>query len=253
MAGTTSPEDGSAPVRVAQDGRSVTVLFDRPERRNALDVGMSRALGAVLDEHAGTPRPLVLRSAVPGMFVAGTDVASLRARTLEDSLGRINSSLFQRLYDHPWPTVAVVDGAALGGGCELALACDFRITTEDALWGLPEVRLGIIPSAGALTRLAALVGTGTATDLVLTGRRVRGREAAALGLASRVAPPDGLDAALEALLADLTAAAPLAQRLAKEAMRVGGDRHRLVDAAAQALCLGTEDAQQRLQALLDRS
>jgi enoyl-CoA hydratase/carnithine racemase len=186
------------------------------------------------------------------MFVSGTDVASLKERTLADSLNRINSSLFQRLHDHPWPTIAVVDGAALGGGCELALACDFRITTEDALWGLPEVRLGIIPSAGALVRLRALVGTGTATDLVLTGRRIRGREAGDLGLASRVTTAEGLSGVLDTLLSDVGAAAPLAQRLAKEAMRVDGDRHRLVDAAAQALCLSTDEALERLQGLLDR-
>jgi enoyl-CoA hydratase len=245
-------QQSAEPIRVEQSAHAVTVLFDRPDRRNALDVEMSHALGEVLDRHAATPLPMVFRSATPGMFVAGTDVASLRARTVEDSLGRINASLFQRLHDHPWPTVAVVDGAALGGGCELALACDFRITSEDALWGLPEVRLGIIPSAGALTRLASLIGTGAATDLVLTGRRIRGSEAGTLGMASRVTSADGLDVALDQLLTDLTAAAPLAQRLAKEAMRVDGDRHRLVDAAAQALCLSTEDAQDRLQAVLDR-
>ncbi len=252
MAGTAPGQEKSGPIRVEQGERAVTVLFDRPERRNALSVDMSAAIDGVLDRHATTPLPLVFRSATPGMFVAGTDVASLKARTVEDSLGRINSGLFQRIHDHPWPTVAVVDGAALGGGCELALACDFRITTGDASWGLPEVRLGIIPSAGALTRLAALVGTGTATDLVLTGRRIRGREAGSIGLASRVTPADGLDDALEQLLTDLAAGAPLAQRLAKEAMRVGGDRHRLVDAAAQALCIATDDAQARMQALLDR-
>jgi enoyl-CoA hydratase/carnithine racemase len=244
--------DGSAPLRVEHGDSAVTVLFDRPERRNALSVEMSQAFAAVLDEYAETPLPLVLRSATPGMFVSGTDVASLKERTLADSLNRINSSLFQRLHDHPWPTIAVVDGAALGGGCELALACDFRITTEDALWGLPEVRLGIIPSAGALVRLRALVGTGTATDLVLTGRRIRGREAGDLGLASRVTTAEGLAGALDTLLADVGAAAPLAQRLAKEAMRIDGDRHRLVDAAAQALCLSTDEAQERLQGLLDR-
>lgn len=238
---------------VREGDSAVTVLFDRPERRNALSVEMSRALEEVLDRYAATPLPLVLRSATPGMFVAGTDIASLKARSVHDSLGRVNSSLFQRLHDHPWPTLAVVDGAALGGGCELALACDFRITGEDAQWGLPEVRLGIIPSAGALTRLAALVGTGAATDLVLTGRRIRGAEAAAIGMASRAVPADALDAALDELLGELSKAAPLAQRLAKEAMRVDGDRHRLVDAAAQALCIATDDAQQRLQAALDRT
>lgn len=245
--------EGPELLRVEEGPHAVTVLFNRPERRNALDVEMSRALSQLLERHAATPLPLVLRSATPGMFVAGTDVASLRARTVHDSLGRINSSLFQRLHDHPWPTVAVVDGAALGGGCELALACDFRITSEDAQWGLPEVRLGIIPSAGALVRLAALAGTGAATDLVLTGRRISGTETAALGITSRVVPADGLDDALVELLAELEKAAPLAQRLAKEAMRVDGDRHRLVDAAAQALCIATDDAQQRLQALLERN
>ena len=251
--GTRTPPEDSLPLFVQEDATAVTVLFDRPERRNALSVEMSRALGEVLDRYATTPLPLVLRSATPGMFVAGTDIASLKARTVHDSLGRVNSSLFQRLHDHPWPTVAVVEGAALGGGCELALACDFRITSEDAQWGLPEVRLGIIPSAGALTRLAELVGSGAASDLVLTGRRVRGTVAGAMGLASRTVPADGLDATLDELLADLAAAAPLAQRLAKEAMRVDGDRHRLVDAAAQALCIATEDAQQRLQAVLDHT
>ncbi|WP_324276727.1 enoyl-CoA hydratase/isomerase family protein [Blastococcus brunescens] len=198
----------------------------------------------------------MFRSVTPGMFVAGTDIPSLLKRTLHDSLGRINSRLFQRIADHPYPTVAVVAGAALGGGCELALACDFRITTADALWGLPEARLGLIPSAGGLTRLSTLVGAGAATDLVLTGRRITGEEARAIGLASRLAgtdSPDGLDAALDQLLQQLAACAPMAQRLAKEAMRVDGDRHRLVDAAAQALCISTDDAQQRLQALVNRS
>jgi enoyl-CoA hydratase len=242
-----------APLVVREGPDAVTVLFDRPERRNALSVDMSRALDQVLDRYATTPLPLVLRSATPGMFVAGTDIASLKARTVEDSLGRVNSALFQRLHDHPWPTVAVVEGAALGGGCELALACDFRISSEEAQWGLPEVRLGLIPSAGALTRLAELVGSGAATDLVLTGRRVRGAEAHAMGLTSRTLPAEGLDAALDELLGELAKAAPLAQRLAKEAMRVDGDRNRLVDAAAQALCIATEDAQQRLQAVLDHT
>ena len=251
--GSQTSTTGPRPLFVREGPDAVTVLFDRPERRNALSVDMSLALDQVLDRYATTPLPLVLRSATPGMFVAGTDIASLKARTVEDSLGRVNSALFQRLHDHPWPTVAVVEGAALGGGCELALACDFRISSEEAQWGLPEVRLGIIPSAGALTRLAELVGSGAATDLVLTGRRVRGAEAHAMGLTSRTLPAESLDAALDELLGELAKAAPLAQRLAKEAMRVDGDRNRLVDAAAQALCIATEDAQQRLQAVLDHT
>ncbi len=232
--------------------RAVTVSFNRPEKRNALNIKVSQAISRVLDEHRDTPLPVVFRSATPGMFVAGTDVAQLKQRTVADSLARLNGVLFQQIHDHPWPTVAVVDGAALGGGCELSLACDLRISSEQAQWGLPEVRLGIIPSAGGLTRLSRLVGAGTASDLVLTGRRISGREAGAVGLASRVVASEELDDALASVLADLAAAAPLAQRLAKEAMRVDGDRHRLVDAAAQALCIDSDEAQQRLAALLDR-
>jgi enoyl-CoA hydratase len=237
------------PVVVTEGPEAVTVAFARPEKRNALSVAVSEAVHAALDRHAETPLPLVFRSATPGMFVAGTDVGELKDRTLAESLSRLNGRLFQRIADHAWPTVALVDGAALGGGCELALACDIRITSERAQWGLPEVTLGIIPSAGGLTRLSELVGSGAATDLVLTGRRIRGREAAALGLATRVAPVEELEASLAEVLAQLGRAAPLAQRLAKEAMRVRGDRHRLVDAAAQALCLASDEAQERLTVL----
>ncbi len=235
-----------------RDDRAITIGFTRPEKRNALDVETSRAIARALDEAEDVPLPFVLRSATRGMFVAGTDVAALRERTVEDSLGRINAHLFQRIEDHPWPTVAVVEGWALGGGCELALACDFRITTQDARWGLPEVRLGIIPSAGGLTRLARLVGRSIATDLVMTGRRIDGTEAHRVGLAQRLTTSDELEATLDTLLDDLQRTSAQAVRLAKEAMRVDGDRHRLVDAAAQALCIGSADAQQRMADLLER-
>lgn len=237
---------------IHHDQRCVTVAFTRAEKRNALDLATSRALDAALDEAADVPLPLVLRSATPGMFVAGTDVAALRERTVDDSLGRVNARLFQRVEEHPWPTIAVVDGWALGGGCELALACDIRITTEDARWGLPEVRLGIIPSGGGLTRLAELVGRSVATDLVLTGRRIDGVEAHRVGLAQRITTGAQLDEELDALLDELGATSTQAVRLAKEAMKVSGDGGRLVDAAAQALCIGSEDAQRRMAELLDR-
>lgn len=241
------------PVLVSQNVDAVTISFARPDKRNALTIAASEAVAAALDRHVETALPVVFRSTTAGMFVAGTDVAELQERTLADSLRRTNARLFQRIADHPWPTIAAVDGAALGGGCELALACDFRITTEEAQWGLPEVTLGLVPSAGGVSRLARLVGEPATTDLVLTGRRVRGHEAHALGLASRIARAGELDQAVTELLAQLGRGSTLAQRLAKEAMRVEGDRHRLVDATAQALCLATADTQRRLQAFLDAS
>ncbi len=240
-------------VHVEQSERAITIALNRPAKRNALDLAMSQAITDALDATEDVALPLVIRSSTPGMFVAGTDLRALKARTVEDSLGRVNARLFQRIEEYPWPTVALVDGAALGGGCELALACDLRITADEAQWGLPEVRLGLIPSAGALTRLARLIGSSFAADLVLTGRRITGAEAHRIGLAQRVATAAQLDDALSAVLDDLDKTALGAVRLAKEAMRVDGDRHRLVDAAAQALCIGSDEAQRRIQALLDRT
>lgn len=241
----------TARVESVRDERSVTVRFLRAEKRNALDLATSRDLADAVEAARDVPRPMVLRSATPHMFVAGTDLETLRARTADDSLARVNARLFQLVEDHPWPTVAVVDGFALGGGCELALACDLRITTPAARWGLPEVRLGIIPSGGALPRLTRIVGEGAARDLVLTGRRIDGIEAMRIGLAQRIAEPAGLDEVLSGLLDDYAAAAPLAVRLAKEAMRVDGDRHRLVDAVSQALCIENDDTQRRIATFLD--
>ena len=238
--------DGASRLAVEVTPLAVIVSFTRPEKRNAIDAAASSALAHALERAAVIPRPLVLRSATRGMFVAGTDLDGLRRRTVEDSLDRLNGRLFQRVAEHPWPTVAVVEGWALGGGCELALACDLRLSTPDASWGLPEVRLGLVPSAGGMTRLAALIGAGAATDLVLSGRRIDGTEAHRLGLVQRLAASDELDDELARLLEDLGRAAPLAQRLAKEAMRVTGDRHRLVDATAQALCIASDEAQQRI-------
>lgn len=238
------------PVCHLSSDRCETLLLDRPDKRNALDADLSDALLKGVLAARSSPRPLVLRSRTPGMFVAGADVAQLRERTVEESLGRRNSRLFQAIADHPYPTIAVVEGAALGGGCELALSCDLRLSSRDAWWGLPEVRLGIVPSAGGLTRLAGLVGLGRARDLAFSGRRVRGEEAAGYGLVEWI--DDDLDALLARVLDDLGAASMFAVRLAKEAMTVEGDRHRLVDAAAQALCIAQPDTQERLSAMLTR-
>jgi enoyl-CoA hydratase len=237
-------------LEIVPEESAIHLRFVRPEKRNALDSQTAAELRAALDDFAHADRPLVLRSASPGMFVAGADVNELRRRTVDQTLARTNARLFQQLADHPMPTIAVVEGWALGGGFELALACDIRITTPDAQWGLPEVRLGIIPSGGALSRTRELIGSSRATDLVLTGRRIDGAEAHRIGLAQRVAEAPELDQALTDLLHDFGAAPARTLGLAKEAMRVDGDRHRLVDAAAQAMCLAEEETQRRLAALV---
>ena len=242
-----------ASVTVDQDDRAVSLRLDRPEKRNALDPEMAEGIREALRAHRDTPLPLVLSSTTPGMFVAGSDIAELAERSVEDNLARGNAGLFQELEDHPWPTVAVVDGPALGGGCELALACDLRVASSRSTWGLPEVRLGLIPGAGGLWRLPRLVGWSAAVDLIMTGRRIDGAAARDIGLAHRLADPDDLDRALGELLDELAKTSISAVRLAKEAMRVDPDHRRLVDALAQAVCISGDDAQERLHAFLDRS
>lgn len=236
---------------VRRDGVARLVL-DRPDKGNALNAEMSRDIRAALDEAAAEPAVLVVESSTPGMFVAGADIADLRQRTRVEALARLNHNLFLALEEYPWPTVAVVDGPALGGGCELALACDVRVATSRSTWGLPEVTLGIIPSAGGMHRLPRIVGWGVASELILSGRRIDGTEAHRIGLANRVCDTEDLEGVVADLLRDLGRASPTATRYAKEAMRAPADRSRLADAALQALCFESDDARERLDAFLAR-
>lgn len=239
-------------VKVEVTERAVTIAFDRPEKRNAFSPEMSEQTRAALLAHEETPLPIVFRSSTPGMFISGADVAALKERSVDETLRRVNPRLFQTIADHPWPTIALVDGYALGGGAELALACDIRISTRTAKWGFPEVTLGIVPSAGGLSRLPKLVGHGVAVELLMTGLRIDAVEAHRIGLVNRLADGDDLDAALDAFLSDLGRGSIRAARLIKEAMRVDGDRNRLVDAAVQAMCIADPDAQARMGALVER-
>ncbi|MDT0213059.1 enoyl-CoA hydratase/isomerase family protein [Rothia sp. ARF10] len=228
------------------------LVLDRPDKGNALNVELSGDIRSALEEAAEHPGVLVIESSTPGTFVSGADIADLRRRTRVEALARLNHNLFLAIEEYPWPTVAVVDGPALGGGCELALACDMRVTTTRSTWGLPEVTLGIIPSAGGMHRLPRIVGWGVASELILSGRRIDGVEAHRIGMANRVCDVDDLDRVVADLLRDLGRASSTATRYAKEAMRAPADRSRVADAALQALCFESEDARQRLDAFLER-
>ncbi|MGW4483828.1 enoyl-CoA hydratase/isomerase family protein [Amycolatopsis sp. NPDC004368] len=231
-------------VRTEVTDHAVTIWLDRPEKLNALDLEMSAGVDRAVAEFADSERPLVLRSAVPGTFVSGADLNELAQRTRREALQRVNHRLFTAIEEYPWPTIALVGGHALGGGCELALACDFRLSSTTATWGLPEVRLGIIPSAGGLFRLPKIVGRSAAKRLIFTGKRIGAAEALAIGLVDEVS--DDLDAALAQLLGELGKASMTAVRYAKEAVHAPGDHRRIADAALQALCFESDDARQRL-------
>ena len=230
----------------------VYINLDRPERRNALNLEMSEGIRAVLRNPENSQKILILQSQHPGMFVAGADVEEMRARSVADNLSRVNASLFQEIEEHQAPTVAIVDGPALGGGCEIALACDFRVASTRSLWGLPEVTLGLVPSAGGLFRLERLIGRGNALDLILTGRRISGEEAYRLGLVQRLVAEDGLHSAAMEVERELKSASRFAQMLAKLASRTPVDNSRAVDAMAQALCVSDVGTQERLDEFLQR-
>src|SRR5947207_7110312 len=169
-------------------GAGVAVLtVDRPEARNALDGPTVEEMHRALAE-AASARVLILTGAGDKAFVSGADIRAIRARTRDDALASINSRLMTAVEAHPAVTVAAVNGYALGGGCELALACDLRLASESAVFGLPEPSLGIIPGAGGTQRLPRIVGLGRAKEMILTGARWDARQAREAGLVSQVVP-----------------------------------------------------------------
>jgi enoyl-CoA hydratase/carnithine racemase len=240
-------------VRVEEHTDRVVVTLDRPEVRNAIDADMVRALHEVCGSLERQPRLMLLTGGTDNVFAAGADIAQLRDRGRLDALAAINSALFARIRALPLPTVAAVDGPALGGGAELAYACDLRLCTSRSFFGQPEVRLGIIAGAGATHRLPALVGEGLAKELLFTGRRVDAAEASRIGLVNRVVDtPEELLPAAHALLDEMALASPLALRLTKLTVDAPAAAHPHVDLVSQAVLFEDEEKRRRMTAFLDR-
>jgi enoyl-CoA hydratase len=230
----------------------VIVTLNRPDKRNAIDAETVDALHSVCASLERTPRLMLLTGGADGVFAAGADIAQLRERGRLDALAAINQGLFARIRALPLPTLAAIDGPALGGGAELAYACDLRICTDRAFFGQPEVRLGIIAGAGATYRLPALVGEAMAKELLFTGRRVPAAEALALRLVSRVVPASELLSTAHRILDECAKASPLALRLTKLAVDAPAAAHPHVDLVSQAVLFEDEEKRTRMTAFLDR-
>lgn len=244
--------DQGSRLRVERRGSALLVGLDRPDKHNALDEQLVEDLHAVLRDASREPCVLVVHSTTPGVFVAGADVAELRDRNADDALRAINAGLFARLAAHRWPTVAVVDGPALGGGCELALACDFRLATERAVFGQPELSLGILAGAGANARLPQLVGMQVARRMLFLGERLDGVAALTAGLVDAVhAPDDVLAAALE-VAGEVSRRSWRALELTKLSLRAGTPDTTAFDITAQALLFDSQDKRERMTRFLDR-
>lgn len=248
------------PLGGALSGTTVLTL-SRGASRNAIGRSMlaalSEALGALRFD--GSVRAVIVRSAVPGVFCAGADLKE-RAGMAPGEVAAFVAGLrgaFSALARLPQPVIAAVDGAALGGGAELALACDLRVAGADASFALPETGLAIIPGAGGCARLPRVIGLAAAKELIFTGRRVGAAEAAALGLVSRsVAPAGGAFDAACRLAADIVSRGPLAVRAAKQALDMGAaadvDTALAVEAACYGLIIPTADRLEGLRAFRDK-
>lgn len=249
--------DGPVLLDALQDG-ILTLTLNRPEKLNALDQPLVDALHAALTYYeplVDQVRAVILTASGDRAFAAGADIATLRARGAAEALQAINAGLFDRFSRFPAPTIAAIRGFALGGGCELSLACDLRVAGESAKFGQPETGLGIIAAAGATWRLPALIGLGKARELLLTGRLVDAQEALSIGLVNMVVPDAEVDiAALE--MAQLIAKNdPLATRLTKQCLQLcEGDLEALrrFSNTAQAVCFESPTKAERMDNFLAR-
>ncbi len=236
------------------------LTVNRPRAMNALDAPTLTELGGVLDRLAGdrSVRALVVTGAGTKAFVAGADIASMAALGPEAGrrFGELGQRTFARLERLGIPTVAAVNGYALGGGCELAMACDLVYASENARFGQPEVTLGLIPGFGGTQRLARRVGLMRAKELVLTGELVDAAKAKAIGLALEVLPAAELVARAVAVARTIASRAPLAVAAAKRVMEAGAGTDLATGCALEleafGLMFGTKDAREGMQAFLEK-
>jgi enoyl-CoA hydratase/carnithine racemase len=244
-------------VESSLDGHVALLRLNRPEARNALSPEVMEELAGELERL--DPDPEVRCIVIAGsekVFAAGADIKAMSERSFAEALYHPAASFWKRLAMVRTPLVAAVSGWALGGGCELALACDMIVASETAVFGQPEINLGIIPGGGGSQRLTRVLGKQRVMELVLTGRRVDAAEARELGFVNRVVEGDGwLEAALE-LARDIAKQPPIAARLAKQAViaadetTIGAgleEERRLYE-----LAMATEDRVEGMKAFLEK-
>ncbi|MGH8096020.1 enoyl-CoA hydratase/isomerase family protein [Stenotrophomonas indicatrix] len=248
------------PVDVSDDGAVRTITVQRPDKLNALNAATLLALAEAFGDAAAAPavRVVVLTGAGPKAFVAGADIAEMN--TLSAVQGRdfslLGQALMRRIERMPKPVIARVNGFALGGGLELAMACHLRIAADSAKVGQPEINLGLIPGFGGSQRLLRLCGRAATLELCLLGTPIDAARALALGIVNEVVPAAELDARVQALARQLAQSAPLALRGLLDAVHVGGDCSLEAgleyESAQFGLLFATEDMREGTSAFLQR-
>jgi enoyl-CoA hydratase len=236
------------------------ITLNRPEAANSLNQEIRRRFRILIENIAanGAVRAVIVTGQGSKVFAAGTDVHELRDLTPVGSVALSHEimAMQDELADLPQPTIAAIQGACLGGGLELALACDIRIAAENSRFGLPEIRLGILPGGGGTIRLRQLAGAGAARHLCLTGEIIDSRRAYELGIVTRVVATEKLDDEARGLARHLSgfSSAALAQikRVLRIAEAADPDTARRAEAQACSVCFGTFDQREGMTAFLEK-
>jgi enoyl-CoA hydratase len=235
------------------------ITINRPDKRNALNIKTREEGAALLDQlrDDDSVGVVVITGAGDKAFIAGADIAEFAGRTAMMQRDVMTArSLFTAIDTFPKPLIAMVNGYCLGGGCELALACDIRIASETASFGQPEINLGIIPGGGGTQRLTRLVGEGKAMEMILTGEIIDAKTAFSIGLVNHVVPAAELEAKTIEIANRIAEKSPIALSLAKESVKLASRSNldeglrREVDLFA--LCFSTEDKNEGVSAFLEK-
>lgn len=239
--------------------RIATITVNRPDKLNALNDATMVELGWAIEQVRGDEAVAgIIVTGAGRAFVAGADIAELRAKSSMEAhaLARRGQEVFSRFETCPKPVIAAVNGFALGGGCELAMACHARIASESAKFGQPEVKLGFIPGYGGTQRLTRLIGRGRALQLLLTGEMIDAAEAFRIGLVNRVVPGEMVIPAARAMLEQMLVNAPLALAQCINVVNRGADipldEALAHEAAAFGLLTATDDTREGTSAFLEK-
>ncbi|HET9942311.1 MAG TPA: enoyl-CoA hydratase-related protein [Terriglobia bacterium] len=230
-----------------------TITVNRPSVRNALNVATLSELQTAFEQVKADPavRVVILTGAGEKAFVAGADISEIAGLDAVSGaeFSRRGQAVFDSMESLGKPVIAAVNGYALGGGCELAMACTLRIASESAVFGQPEVKLGLIPGYGGTQRLPRLIGKGRALQLLLTGETIPASEALRLGLVDAVVPPESLLSKAESVAQQIAANAPVAVKLCLEAVNSGKQSE---EAALFGKACATEDMKEGTKAFLEK-
>lgn len=245
-------------VLVSIENGIAVVTINRPEVRNAVDKetwGLLRKTFENLDSNRAV-RAIIVTGAGEKAFVAGADLNSLKVRSVLETLDSENNAVVRAIEKVSKPTIAAINGYCLGGGCEIALACDIRIAAEKAKIGQTELNVGILPGAGGTQRLRNLVGQGKAMEMILTGEPVSAQEAYEIGLVNKVVPLDKLMEEAMSMAKKIAEKSPVVTKLAKRAIQNGADlpidTGLLIEILSQSVVFSTKDHLEGINAFLEK-